>query len=83
MVAMGAKGCNVALFAQCLTKVLEILAAAVDEGEVLCARALVLLRERVLACARSLPCSLAAEATGRGVMRVRACVHAPVRVRGC
>lgn len=35
MVALGAKGCNVALFAQCLTKVLEILASAVDEAEVM------------------------------------------------
>ena len=35
MVALGAKGSNVALFAQCLTKVLEILATAVDEAEVL------------------------------------------------
>jgi hypothetical protein len=38
MVALGAKGSNVALFAQCLTKVLEILATAVDEAEVLCLR---------------------------------------------
>ena len=34
MVAMGAKGGNVALFAQCLTKVLEIVAKAVDEAQV-------------------------------------------------
>lgn len=38
VVAMGAKGSNVALFAQCLTKVLEIVAKAVDEAEELIAQ---------------------------------------------
>ena len=38
MVVLGAKGSNVVLFAQCLTKVLEILATAVDEAEVLSPR---------------------------------------------
>ncbi len=33
VVAMGAKGSSVALFAQCLTKILEIVAKAVDEAE--------------------------------------------------
>jgi len=33
VVGMGAEGSNVALFAQCLTKVLEIVAKAVDEAE--------------------------------------------------
>jgi hypothetical protein len=37
VVAMGAKGSNVALFAQCLTKILETVAKAVDEAEQLIA----------------------------------------------